>query len=133
MSSETKQDRTQQNGTRTRLVTQTSLDALAKYRPSFATMPRCHVCRRPALRGRDICFRHSGRAHAMTNPHKRANAVLRQLEREGLIPADLVRLETWQRLRALGFRGALRAKELLVRFCEREVDPNGWIRAVRDA
>lgn len=69
----------------------------------------------------------------MANPHKRANAVLSQLEREGLIPPDLARLEPWQRLRALRYRGALRAKELLVRYCEREIDPHGWIRALWDA
>lgn len=104
-------------------------------RGSFATMPKCHVCRRPASRGRDVCFRHAGRGHAHVsmNPHKRANRVLRQLEREGLIPIDLARLAVWRQLREAHWRGALRAKELLVRFCQRDVDPNGWIRTLRNA
>jgi hypothetical protein len=50
-----------------------------------------------------------------------------------LIPADLARLEIWQRLREMDWRGAKRAAELLERFCERDVDPNGWIRTLRDA
>ena len=104
-------------------------------RLGFARMPKCHVCRRPASRGRDVCFRHAGRGHAHVsmNPHKRANSVLRQLEREGMIPVDLARLGLWQRLRELDWRGARRAVELLERFCERETDPNGWIRALRGA
>jgi hypothetical protein len=71
--------------------------------------------------------------HAMKNPHKLADSVLRQLEREGLIPVDLARLAVWQQLRNMHFRGARRATELLVRFCERDVDPNGWIRTLRNA
>ena len=67
------------------------------------------------------------------NPHRRANSVLRQLEREGMIPVDLARLDVWQRLRELDWRGARRAFVLLERFCERDVDPNGWIRTLRDA
>jgi len=103
-------------------------------RGSFARLPKCKVCRRPASRGRDVCFRHAGRGHVsqMANPHRRANSVLRQLEREGLIPVDLARLDVWQRLREMDWRGAKRAAELLERFCERDIDPNGWIRTLRD-
>ena len=103
--------------------------------PGFAVLPKCHVCRRPASRGRDVCFRHAGRGYAstMANPHRRAHRVLRQLEREGLIPVDLARLAIWQKLRELRWRGARSAMQLLERFCERDIDPNGWIRALRDA
>ena len=69
----------------------------------------------------------------MINPHKRANRVLWRLEREGLIPVDLARLEPWQRLREMRWRGASAAHQLLERFCDREVDPSGWIRALRHA
>jgi hypothetical protein len=69
----------------------------------------------------------------MNNPHKRAAAVIGQLERERLIPSDLARLDSWQRLRALHWRGALRAKQLLERYCDRDTDPHGWIRALQDA
>jgi hypothetical protein len=103
--------------------------------PGFAILPKCHVCRRPASRGRDVCFRHAGRGHvhSLVNPHRRADRVLRQLEREELIPPDLARLEVWQRLRELRWRGASRAQELLERFCQKEIDPNGWIKSLRDA
>jgi hypothetical protein len=68
----------------------------------------------------------------MINSHKRAHAVLKRLEREGLIPADLARLAIWRDLRNQNFHGARRAKRLLERFCERDIDPSGWIRALRD-
>lgn len=99
----------------------------------FANMPKCRVCRRPASRGKDLCFRHAGTPLVNTDPRKRANRVLSLLERENLIPVDLARLSTWQLLRKANIHGALKAKKLLERFCERDVDPNGWISALRDA
>lgn len=69
----------------------------------------------------------------MNNPHKRADSILRQLEQEGLIPRELARHAVWRDLRALGFHGAQRAKLILERYCDREIDPAGWIRALRGA
>lgn len=111
-----------------------SLAALAKHRWSWSKNRKCR-CGRIALRGSALCWWH-GRAKrrpdAVVSPERAARRELTRRRMSGGTPAGLLELELWHRLAFGRLSLAPYALALLNAWDNREADPEGWARAVRD-
>lgn len=112
-----------------------SLAALAANRWHWDQNPKCRHCRRVARSGTLLCYVHGRRAPRpgeVVSPERLARReVTRRRLSEG-IPAGLLELELWHRLAFGRLSLAPYALALLNAWGNRETDPEGWARAVRD-
>ena len=112
-----------------------SIATLHKYRVSLSSpaLRRCVRCRQVAMRGIALCRVHDTRKRQDT-PGRMARRVLAQMERRGLLPAELVNTPGWRDMAPVAWatRDRLRLA-LVLAWDSRDSEPLAWARAWRAA
>lgn len=112
-----------------------SIAALLQYRTPFGSpaLRQCVACRSVAVRGLATCWRHSGKRRRDT-PGRVAGRVLRQMDRRGLLPAELMALAPWRDLARLRRDQCEPLRlALVLAWDTRDSEPLAWARVWRDA
>lgn len=112
-----------------------SIASLLRQRVPIQDQRKCRRCRRVAVRGRDQCIGHIGRASKQPGGAGRAESrQLARLERLGLLPLELLALPVWRGL--IGIDTARRAPlrlALVQAWDRRLIAPLRWATVQRQA
>lgn len=112
-----------------------SIAALLRCQVPYADQRKCKRCRNMALRGRDWCRRHCGRAWVAGDAGGRAESrLLRKMERLGLLPLELLAWPLWQDLASVRLAERAPVRLALVQaWDKRDQAPIYWSRVQRQA